>query len=326
VKRKPRATATPGQAEGRSLPRWLALALLLTALPLQADPHGSGACHGGPPPGLAAPDHRGTLVLIIDDLGYQRQDGLAVTDLPGKLTVAVIPHTPFAAELAEAAAAAGKEVMLHLPMSSVGDSRLDRGALTAAQSRAEFDRTLQDALAAVPAVRGVNNHMGSELTQLTPQMDWLMQGLLQRQLYFVDSRTTPLTVAAERAAASGVPHLSRQVFLDNEPTSMAIDREFQLLLGRAVQEGLAVGIGHPYPETIAYLRRALPAARCRGIRLALVSEVLPGARVTRPPESLAGSGRFSPGQASETHLDAPLGHVGLGFGYGVFTEVEDTGG
>ena len=49
--RKPAPASKRCQAApARAGSRWLALALLLTALPLQADPHGSGACHCGPPP------------------------------------------------------------------------------------------------------------------------------------------------------------------------------------------------------------------------------------------------------------------------------------
>lgn len=277
-------------------------------------------CTEPPPPGLAAPGPRATVVLIIDDLGHQLHNGLAMVRLPAKLNLAVLPHTPHGAELAEAGFAAGKEILLHAPMSNRAGQPMAQGALTPALGRAAFDATLAAQLAAVPHVRGINNHMGSELTEYPLQMGWVMQMLLRRDLYFVDSRTSAATVAARTAADFSVPHLSRSVFLDNDRSPAAIDHVFRELLDRAERDGLAVGIGHPYPETAAYLRRALPRLPCRGIRLALVSEVLAEQWPAWTP-----AGETDNSQASEPNLDPMLGHVGLGLGNGELPEVEDTG-
>lgn len=245
---------------------------------------------------------------------------MAMVDIPAKLNLAILPHTPHGAGLAEAGYAAGKEILLHAPMSNRAGEPMERGALTAAMTRETFDATLATALDAVPYARGVNNHMGSELTEQPLQMGWVMQTLLRRDLYFVDSRTSAATVAASTAADFSVPHLSRSVFLDNERSAAAIDHFFRRLLARAEIDGVAVGIGHPYPETAAYLRQAIPRLRCRGIRLALVSEVLSGQVPDKSPEEENG---YNP--ASEPHLDAALSHVGLGLGYGEFAEVEYAG-
>lgn len=287
----------------------------------------AGVCHAPPPPGLAAPDQDRKLVLIIDDMGNRLREGRAVVALPGKLTIAVLPQTPHGPGLARAAHKAGKEVMLHAPMSNLAGTHLGQGGLTAEQSEADFRATLAEAIDDLPHVMGVNNHMGSELTQRRRQMAWVMDTLREKGLYFIDSRTSALTVAADVAAAYGVPHLSRKVFIDNSREPVAIDDSFRRLLDDVERTGLAVGIGHPYPETIAYLRGILPRLPCRGIRLALVSEVL------RDQKNQIGKA-LSPGgpvlaaasTASEPHLDAPFSHIGLGFGYRVFAEVEYAGG
>ena len=288
------------------------ISLLALALCAGAKAYGAGhwteACKHRPPQGLAAPEPRTTLVLIIDDLGYQWRNGLAVVELPGKINLAVLPHTPHARRIAHAGFDASKEIMLHAPMSNEGGMSLGAGGLTAEMSRGEFDQALAQALDAVPHVRGVNNHMGSELTQLPMQMGWLMQALLRRDLYFVDSRTSAATVAAETATSYHVPNLSRAVFLDNERKPEAIAAQFDRLVRLAEQDGVAVGIGHPYPETSRFLRRAIPGLRCRGIDLAYASEVLGS-----PP-------------TSEPDFYAPLRHVGLGLGHGIFPEVKDAGG
>jgi polysaccharide deacetylase 2 family uncharacterized protein YibQ len=116
--------------------------------------------------------------------------------------------------------------------------------------------------------------MGSDLTRRRQQMAWLMRDLRWQDLYFVDSRTNRETVAATVAAEFNVPHLSRHVFLDNVRTAEAIGERFAALLQKAEEEGLAVAIGHPYPETIAFLRESLPLLQEQGIELLSVSEAL----------------------------------------------------
>ncbi len=246
-----------------------------------------------------------------------------MVNLPGKVNLAVLPHTPHSRELAEAGFAAGKEIMLHAPMSNAGGSPLGAGGLTPALSREEFDRTLAGNIDAIPHIRGINNHMGSDLTTRPLQMGWVMQTLLRRELYFVDSRTNPATVAARTAADFQVPHLSRSVFLDNEIDRTAISEQFSRLVALAERDGLAVGIGHPYPATAKFLQMAIPPLKCRGIELALVSDVL-ARQMSQGEASGESTDDYNP--ASEPDFNAALGHVSLGLGHGVLTEMEDTGG
>ena len=219
------------------------------------------------------------LVIIIDDIGHQLQHGRAAVDLPGKLNIAVLPFTAHGQALAERAHLAGKEVLLHTPMSSLSGQESGPGTLTAELTEVEFREILAQSLAQIPHVRGINNHMGSDLTRQPLQMGWLMDELCARSLYFVDSRTNHETVAASTAEEYGVPNTSRQVFLDNELDAQAIAQRFAQVLALIEKEGSAVAIGHPYPETIAYLEEVLPKLNEQGIRLALVSELL-----AKPPQ------------------------------------------
>jgi polysaccharide deacetylase 2 family uncharacterized protein YibQ len=215
------------------------------------------------------------LVIIIDDIGHHLLPGKAAVDLPWKLNIAVLPYTPHGKRLAERAHRAGKEVMLHAPMSTIGSIPLGRGGLTHELEEQEFRQTLADNLLQIPHVRGINNHMGSDLTQRRIQMGWVMDELLKRDLYFVDSRTSHESVAANTAEHYGVPNLSRQIFLDNERNAPAIEQKLNEVMDIASKQGMAVAIGHPYPETIRSLKAMLPQLEGRGIRLVYVSEIFP---------------------------------------------------
>ncbi|GMQ52766.1 divergent polysaccharide deacetylase family protein [Halopseudomonas aestusnigri] len=227
-----------------------------------------------PPASPIEPPLMPQLAIIIDDVGQSLPVGRQLVALPGPVALAILPFLPHSQLLATEAAAAGKPVMLHLPMENMAGLSIGPGGLTTAMSEAEFRSRLQLALNAFSPIQGVNNHMGSRLTADRQRMDWLMQVLAERQLFFVDSRTTAQTQAILAAEAAQVPSVSRDVFLDNQRTEAEIAHEFALAVAKARKDGTAVLIGHPYPETLAYLERRLPLLEEEGVRLVSVQVLL----------------------------------------------------
>ena len=215
------------------------------------------------------------VALVIDDLGYRRHEGERAVALPGGVTLSFLPGTPYARHLATLAHENNREIMLHLPMESIAGRALGPGGLTRGMSREQVIRTVHADLAAVPYVAGVSNHMGSLLTQESEPMHWLMQALKERGgLYFLDSRTTKETVAEQTAANHGIPHLKRDVFLDNTRQREEIARQFERLVLIAKRQGFAVGIGHPYVETLDILEELLPTLAARDVHLVPVSQLV----------------------------------------------------
>jgi polysaccharide deacetylase 2 family uncharacterized protein YibQ len=216
------------------------------------------------------------VIIIIDDMGNSLALGQQAVALPGPINLAFLPYSPNSVMLAEQANYLGNEVLLHAPMSNILGRPLGPGGLKQGMSRQQFLYTLGRDINSVPHVKGVNNHMGSLLTQMQEPMAWLMQSLKQRELYFIDSRTSAKTIALAEATKQKIPNLSRDVFLDNVRTNDAISKQFEQLLSIAQAKGIAVGIGHPYPETIAFLKQSLPSLTIRGYQLSRVSSALRG--------------------------------------------------
>jgi polysaccharide deacetylase 2 family uncharacterized protein YibQ len=215
------------------------------------------------------------IAIIIDDLGNSRTLGRAALSLPGSLTYSVLPQRPYSKEIAREAHADGKEVMLHLPMQTIDGRMLGAGGLHLDMARQEFARQLHASLAAIPHVSGVNNHMGSLLTQHPGAMRWLMEDLqCFDRLYFVDSRTDMRSVARRYAQDAGLPHAQRDIFLDNEQDAEYVRGQFQRLIDTARRRGSAIGIAHPHPETLAVLAEELPMLAARGIHLVPVSRLV----------------------------------------------------
>jgi len=231
---------------------------------------------GGAPYALAASKEGKVVIgLIIDDLGNQRDSGLEAVNLPGPLAYSILPHTPYGKMLAERAHEKNKEVMLHLPMESLHDNPLGKGGLKLEMTRSELQRAVREDIDAIPHVIGINNHMGSLLTQQPKQMSWLMNELKERGgLFFIDSRTTERTVARLVAQEFNIPTHNRDVFLDHEQNPEAIRFQFQRLLSIARKNGGGLGIGHPYPETLRILREELVGAESKGFQLVPVRKIM----------------------------------------------------
>ncbi len=216
-----------------------------------------------------------TISIIIDDLGYQYKAGQRAVKLNGAITYSFLPNAPYAHRLAEQAHQQQKEVMLHLPMEAETENHLGTGALMQCMSEKEFKHLVHNNLAAIPHVRGFNNHMGSRLTKSPRLMGWLMQAAMFRDdLYFVDSRTTKESVAQQEAERRKIAATRRDVFLDYERNAAIVTQQLHALLRHARQHGTALGIGHPYPETLATLEAWLPMLQQQGIKLVPVSELI----------------------------------------------------
>ena len=102
-----------------------------------------------------------------------------------------------------------------------------------------------------------------------------MEEIREREsLFFIDSYTTHESVALQIAAESGVTATRRDVFLDHEQSTLTVLRELERLKKKALEQGQAVGIGHPFPETLEVLERELPKLREQGFELVTISEML----------------------------------------------------
>lgn len=243
------------------------------------------------------------LALVIDDLGYSHERGLRAIELPGAVTLAVLPFAPHTPRLVEAAAAHSKDIIVHQPMEATPAPhvRFEQGTLTLAMRPREFTATFAAALDAIPSRVGVSNHTGSLLTEHRGPMNRLMKEIDRRGLFFLDSRTTADTVAMRVATEHGVPAITRDVFLDHVQTTEAIHAAFEKSLRIARRRGHAVVIGHPHSVTLDYLEyrlRRLPA----DVKLVTAAELSQRNSLrTNPPTVLAQpsgltSLRISPGQ------------------------------
>jgi uncharacterized protein len=220
-----------------------------------------------------APTGRPRLAVVIDDLGNDRAQAESLFQLSYPLTISVLPHEVNSGEIAEEAHRRGYQVMLHLPMASTAGSKDEAVELHPGMASAEVNKTFRAMLETVPYAAGVNNHEGSLGTADQKLMDDLMPLLHERNLFFIDSRTSAATVAETTAHAAGVATTRRNVFLDDEQSVPAIRKQFALAIRDAREKGSALAIGHPHPQTLGVLSEMLPEAERQGVKLVFASDL-----------------------------------------------------
>lgn len=238
-----------------------------------------------PPPAVKRPEaavklraSAARLAIVLDDAGASI-DVLRETEvLPPTIAVAVLPNALRSAEVARGLGAQGRELLLHMPMEPLGNHGpgAGEGAIEVGLSGEEIRLRVERALGVVAGARGMNNHMGSRATADPAAMRAVMGVLRARGLYFLDSRTTPDSVAEQVAREAGIPALRRDVFLDLVSEPESIRHALEQAVARAKAQGSAVAIGHVHPLTIEILAHELPRLG-PDVRLVRPSELLRGA-------------------------------------------------
>lgn len=228
---------------------------------------------------------RGELFVVLDDAGNSLDGYDAFLAFPGPLAVAVLPRLDFSVQAAAMAISAGKEVLLHQPMEAIGGADPGPGWVGPALDEAAIARELAENLATVPGAVGVNNHMGSLATADERVMRAVLSELAERDLFFLDSRTTAETVVREVAGEVGIPFVERHVFLDHERSRESIFASVREALERSLAGEPVVMIGHvTVPLVAEILAEIYPVVVEHGYRFAPISTLARPAKIAEQGE------------------------------------------
>ncbi len=220
---------------------------------------------------------RGLVALIMDDMGQSLETLDELIALERPVTVSVLPYSAYAAETARRAHERGLEVLLHLPLESVNNHEAmagTEGLIMTMMTEPAIVAAFEAGYDRVPFAAGTNNHMGSRFTADRDLMRVLLKPVKDRGLFFVDSRTTAKTVALEEARRMGIPAAQRDVFLDADEDRGRIRGRLIELFQKARKRGRAVGICHPFPETLAVLKSTYRLLDAYGLEAVPVSRLV----------------------------------------------------
>ena len=222
-------------------------------------------------------ENRAKIAIVIDDLGLSVPFTKQIAQVKAPLTVSFLPYGASDKAQVTMLKDAGFEVMLHVPMMPHVPAALAPVTLSPEMDKAETQAELNKMLNRFEGtgMHGINNHMGSLLTERVKNMGYVMEVLKKRGMYFLDSKTTGKSAAGKAAKEYGVAYIARDVFLDNKNEYNYIMGQFRQAEKVAEKNGQAVAIGHPYSQTLKVLQDWLKEADEKGFEVVHLSELLP---------------------------------------------------
>ena len=195
---------------------------------------------------------RAKLVLIIDDVATFEHASM-VKSIGLKITPSIFPATKTHPDTPNIARTF-EFYMIHLPMQAKHFDSPEIGTLTINESFESMLEKIKKIRKDFPRAKYTNNHTGSRFTSDYDAMDKAYRALIEQGFIFVDSKTIAQTAVARAAKKYNQPYISRDIFLDDDPSAAAVRRELVAAVNLAKKRGYAIAIGHPKKNTIAVIK------------------------------------------------------------------------
>ena len=195
------------------------------------------------------------LVIIIDDVVSKSQKD-KILNIGYPITMAFLPPNGVQKESAIIAQNLPFH-MIHFPMqASKNFKNIEIDTLNISDSYEKIEARVKKLRDLYPNTTYTNNHTGSVFTENYEAMDKLFRALKKYNFIFVDSKTTPNSVAKELSIKYQMPYIVRDTFLDNDRSFTAIQNQLKDAIRVAKKQGFAIAIGHPYEVTFQVLKES----------------------------------------------------------------------
>ena len=219
-------------------------------------------------------DKEPVVAIVIDDMGISLKRTRDITSLRAPLTASFLTYGTHLDKQVASSVEAGHEVIIHVPMEAMTSKDAAPDVLTVGMNEKDLKDNLVNMLTKFKDAKGINNHMGSRFTEDKEHMAYVMDVLKEKNMFFLDSKTSPKSVGKEIAEKHDVKYAIRNVFLDNENNFNYIMGQLKKTEDVALKNGYAVAIGHPKTETYKALEAWIPSLKEKGIRLVHLSDIV----------------------------------------------------
>ncbi|MDD4938777.1 MAG: divergent polysaccharide deacetylase family protein [Candidatus Omnitrophica bacterium] len=217
---------------------------------------------------------KGKIAIVLDDWGYNNDNLDTAARIKYPFTASVLPGLPYSRAVAQELNKNGVELLLHLPMEPKEKYNLEKNTIKSSMDKQSIARILERGLADIQYARGVNNHMGSKVTEDYKTIGVILSELKKRRLFFLDSLVTSQSVCQEAAQKARVGFAKRDIFLDNTDEPQYIKGQLSKLKKKARLHGSAIAIGHDRKNTLEVLEQEMPKLEKEGYKLVFVSELI----------------------------------------------------
>jgi hypothetical protein len=202
------------------------------------------------------------LGIVIDDWGYSPNVIPFLQEIRIPLNIAILPELDYSRTINIVALNAGHEILLHLPLQPLPgenmETRLEKLTIREDMSPQQVGDILNRFLDELQGVKGVNNHMGSLISQDEEKLSQIFKVLKARGLYYLDSRVIPESIAPSIAERVGIKCLQRDVFIDNKEDKDYVKSQVRKGIKIARKRGYSIIIGHARPLTLKVIKEMVP--------------------------------------------------------------------
>jgi polysaccharide deacetylase 2 family uncharacterized protein YibQ len=236
-----------------------------------------GCRHPGPKPKAGhAPVRQKQIFVVIDDAGLSLAEARQFLNIPVPITIAVLPHQKQTKRVCkDIQRHKDKEIILHQPMEAYNRQKdPGKGAIYDQTRLADVPRILERNLASVQGAKGINNHMGSRVTENAALIREVLRYCKAHGLYFLDSKTAFNSKVGWVAHEEHMRFEERHTFLDIQHDRENIRRAWEQTVAHAREHGYAIAIGHAWSkETAAAIRDSYQTLINQGYTFHLLSEL-----------------------------------------------------
>ena len=215
------------------------------------------------------------VAFVLDDWGYNLNNIDALFQIDRPITLAILPHLRYSKEISEKVKQHGKnyDVILHLPLESKSGKSAESDTIRRNMKQERVLSILEDDIESIPGIIGVSNHQGSKATENRETMKIILEELKKRNLFFLDSRTTPVSVCGNISSKIGLRYAERGVFLDlvqkkeEKEYKASIKKQIKELINMAKVKGSVIAIGHDKKITLEVIKESIPDIEKENIKI-----------------------------------------------------------
>ncbi|MBN1293263.1 MAG: divergent polysaccharide deacetylase family protein [Candidatus Latescibacteria bacterium] len=219
---------------------------------------------------------RAKMAVIIDDVGIRNLNSIKrLCDLDQTVTLSILPFQTHTSHAVDLAIDTDTPYMLHMPMEpKSSNTNPGEGAILDSDNKDVIIEKLNDAFRSVRGAHGLNNHMGSKVTENIRIVEVIMDYLSSNRYFFVDSKTSLNTIGYQTSHKTGVKSAIIDGYLDVSDNKDDIANKLDKLSRQAFTNGLAVVICHDRPNTLDVLEKKLPELEKQGIKFVRISDLV----------------------------------------------------
>ncbi len=207
----------------------------------------------------------GQVAFVIDDWGYSLNNIDALFQIERPITLAILPHLRYSKDISDRVRKQSQryDVILHIPLESKSGKSAEHDTIRRNMKKEKALSILRDDIESIPGIIGVSNHQGSRATENKEIMKIILEELKKKDLFFLDSRTTPVSVCGNISRKIGLKYAERSVFLDLAPIKEEkqnrayIKRQIKELINIAKARGSAIAIGHDKKLTLEVIKESI---------------------------------------------------------------------